>query len=252
MRDVTERKAVENRLLESEERYRTLTENSSDIICEVDRQGNYIFVSSNVREKLGYEPGEVLGKPFFDFIHPLEIESARKVWSQKQGQFILRFRHKNGTWRWFDVAARKFTQPGGLERIVSISRDITERKLEEERLWENEMRLRLQQMALAELAKHESLHGGDLVESFKIINRVGCHNLDVDRCGIWLFDESRKNLKCHDHYDVRDNSHTEGRVIDISGDRRFFSSWRSSGCSMPTTWPGRSGRRVSLSHCTRT
>jgi PAS domain S-box-containing protein len=223
VRDVTERKAVENRLLESEERYRTLTENSSDIICEVDRQGRYIYISSNIREKLGYEPGELLGKTFFDFIHPQEIESAKKAWSQKQSQFILRFRHSNGTWRWFDIAAKKFTQPGGQERIVCISRDITERKLEEERLWENEMRLRLQQMALAELAKHESLHGGNLIESFKIINRVGCHNLDVDRCGIWLFDEDRKSLKCYDHYDVRDNSHIEGRVIDISGDRRFFS-----------------------------
>lgn len=222
-RDITDRKQIQDKLQESEERYRTLTENSSDIISEVDMEGRYLYVSSNITEKLGYGPGEVLGKLFIDFIHPKDIEAAKKAWSQKQSQFILRFRHRDGTWRWLDSTARIFTLSEDRQRVVAISRDITERKREEELLWENEIRLRLQQMALAELAKHESLYRGNLTESFKIINRVGCHNLEVDRCGIWLIDDDRKTLKCYDLFDVRKNVHDEGLLIALDENRTFFS-----------------------------
>ncbi len=222
-RDITERKTIQDKLRESEERYRTLTENSSDIISEVDMEGRYQYISSNIAEKLGYEPAEVRGKLFYDFIHPQDLETAKKIWSQKQSQFVLRFRHGNGSWRWLDTTSRAFTLSEDRRRIVSISRDITDRKREEAQMWENEIRLRLQQMALTELAKHESLYGGNLTESFKMINMVGCHNLDVERCGIWLFGDERSTLRCYDLFDVRKNGHEEGRDIGIAECPGFFS-----------------------------
>jgi len=66
-RDLSEAKAA---LRESEERYRILVETVSDWVWEVDVNVVYTFVSPKVRDLLGYEPGEVLGKTPFDLMPP--------------------------------------------------------------------------------------------------------------------------------------------------------------------------------------
>ncbi|MCX7679459.1 MAG: PAS domain S-box protein, partial [Spirochaetes bacterium] len=185
-RDITKKKAFEEHLKQSEERYRSLAEFSSDIISEIDINGHYTYVSSNVYEILGFTPNEVIGKRFTEFVYSKDIPEAERIWNTKIPEFALRFIHKSGGFRWLDCASRIFKLSDGTERIVTISRDITERKKEEERIRESEMRLRLQQMALAELAKHESLHHGDVKAAFKTINIVACHILNADACGIWL------------------------------------------------------------------
>jgi PAS domain S-box-containing protein len=216
-RNISERKAFEDRLKQSEERYRTLTENSSDIISEVDLDGKYAYVSSNVMEILGFSPQEVIGRRFTDFVHPKDQSEAERVWRERIPEFTLRFKSKSGEWRWLDCASRVFRLSDGRERVVTISRDVTERKKEEEKLRENEMRLRLQQMALAELAKHESLHRGDIRAAFRTINMVACHNLSTVRSAIWLFHNEEKQMaECYDLFDSSKNCHSEGACFNIS------------------------------------
>ena len=57
-------KLKENAMRESEERYRTLTERTSDWIWEVDRNGIYTYASPKVKDLLGYDTDEVIGKTF--------------------------------------------------------------------------------------------------------------------------------------------------------------------------------------------
>ncbi len=224
VRDITERKEVERklrqseeRLKQSEERYRSLAENSSDIISEVDMEAQYTYISSNVKEILGYTPSEVVGHRFTDFIHPEDLSKAERVWRERVQDFTLRFRSKSGQWRWLDCASRTFSLSDGRERVVTISRDVTERKIEEEKYRENEMRLRLQQMALAELAKNESLYRGDVRAAFVTINMVACHNLNATASSIWLFEnEVEFFARCYDRFNSKDNTHSEGEIIDFS------------------------------------
>lgn len=219
-RNISERKAFEDRLKQSEERYRTLTENSSDIISEVDMEARYTYVSSNVQEILGYTPVEVVGRRFTEFIHPKDLSEAERVWRERVQDFTLRFRSKSGQWRWLDCASRTFRLSDGRERVVTISRDVTERKIEEEKLRENEMRLRLQQIALAELAKNESLYRGDVRAAFMTINMVACHNLNADRSGIWLFQNEEGDIaRCYDLFDTTTGNHSEGTALDFSHHR---------------------------------
>ena len=70
--DVTERLAAEQRLRENEERFKALIESTSDWIWEVDEKARYTYASPKVRDLLGYEPREVIGKTPFDFMEPGE------------------------------------------------------------------------------------------------------------------------------------------------------------------------------------
>ncbi|MRS01702.1 PAS domain S-box protein [bacterium] len=68
--DITERKKADLALLESERRFRSLVETTSDWIWEIDKDSVYVYSSPKIRELLGYEPEEIIGKTPFDLMHP--------------------------------------------------------------------------------------------------------------------------------------------------------------------------------------
>ncbi len=145
--DVTERKRAEEALRESEERYRSLAENTFDLICEAGVDGRFSYLSPNYRDVVGYEPEELLGTSIFDLMHPddrpaVVSEFARAINARTSGQAQFRFRHKNGDWRWFESAGKAFQTGAGELRAVVVSRDVTDRKRAEEALRESEERYR--------------------------------------------------------------------------------------------------------------
>jgi len=74
--DITARKLAEDKLRESEERFRRLVETTSDWIWEVDRNAVYTYVSPKIKSILGYKREEVLGKTPFDLMPP---DEARRI-----------------------------------------------------------------------------------------------------------------------------------------------------------------------------
>lgn len=68
--DITERKLTENLLRDSEDRYRDLVENSSDLICTHDLEGRLISVNEAPARILGYQPDELIKKPMREFLPP--------------------------------------------------------------------------------------------------------------------------------------------------------------------------------------
>lgn len=81
--DITERKRTEDALLESEKRFKGLVEATSDWVWEMNDQGRYTYVSPKVKELLGYEPEEVIGKAPFDFMPAPEAERVRLLFTGK-------------------------------------------------------------------------------------------------------------------------------------------------------------------------
>ncbi len=74
-----ERKRAEKQLQESRERFRNLIETTSDWIWEIDENGVYTYASPKVRDLLGYEPEEVLGKTPFDLMSPDEAQRVAGI-----------------------------------------------------------------------------------------------------------------------------------------------------------------------------
>lgn len=136
--DITEKRNMEWELAQQEEFRRRLLESFPDLILVVDLQERYTFVSSRVKDLLGYEAKDMLRKKISDLEdHSPELASLYKdVVSGKQvfGSAEYSARHQNGTWRTMRASASQLVEAEGNPSGVIISvRDITiERKLEQQ------------------------------------------------------------------------------------------------------------------------
>ena len=103
VRDITERRQMEQALRRSEERFRQVVENANEWIWEVDPNGLYTYVSPIIERILGYKPEEILGKKhFYDFFHPDEAAQLRtrafSIFAKKDvfTEFQTRNLHRDG------------------------------------------------------------------------------------------------------------------------------------------------------------
>ncbi len=132
--DLTERKQTEEALRESEERYRTITENAYDLIAEIAPDGSILYASPNHRAMLGYNPADLIGRNVSEFVHVDDLGIIRNGRHEPSTNVVFRFRRKDGNWRWFEGTGRTFHTRASEPRWVVISRDITERRQTQEQL----------------------------------------------------------------------------------------------------------------------
>ena len=139
-RDVTEREEAFQTIRRSEEHFRSIIENASDVIAIVELDGRIRYESPSVERVLGYPGKALVGTLFLDLIHPEDVSRAadflaRQIADPAAIQTIeLRARHHGGTWRSFEIVAKNLVKRGQASAIVVNARDITERKLLEAQL----------------------------------------------------------------------------------------------------------------------
>jgi len=108
-RNVTERILAEEKLKESEERYKLITENSHDVVSLMDLDGNYVFITPSIKDTMGYEPLDVIGKNTLDFVHPEDHNLVKEGMvlaidgKMKEGTSVFRWKHQNGEYRWIEA-----------------------------------------------------------------------------------------------------------------------------------------------------
>jgi two-component system NtrC family sensor kinase len=145
-RDITERKQAEAALLEAEKKYKNLVEAASDLIWEVDVQGVYTFVSPKIKDVLGYEVDEVVGKKrTLDFTPKTEVRKwlprFKEVNARREAfsGFEVLHQHKDGSPLIFEISGIPFfANDGEFKGYVGINKDVTERKQVSEALRESQ------------------------------------------------------------------------------------------------------------------
>ncbi len=136
--DITERRGMEKTLLRQEEFQRYLLESFPDLILVIDPQERYSFVSSRIRDLLGYRPEDWLGKKVEELeeYSPELLELDRDLMAGRRmfGSCEYGARHRDGAWRTMRASASPlFDSEGKLNGVIVSVRDITvEKKLEQQ------------------------------------------------------------------------------------------------------------------------
>lgn len=133
-RDITEHKRAQQALEESEVRFRALIEDALDPVAIIERDGTIRYTSPATREMSGYDPAELLGLRFFDFLHP---EDAQKVAQHLVSivdtpgavqRMVARIRRKDGAWRLAEASVRNQLGVAPIDGLVVTLRDVTARE----------------------------------------------------------------------------------------------------------------------------
>jgi PAS domain S-box-containing protein len=135
-------------LRDSENRFRALFEKSWDGVVLLSPEGVVAYASPAITRIVGYEVGEYLGRNAFEFLHPDDKSSVRRIFIKMMSQdgsnitVRYRYRHKNGSWRWIECTATNLLAEPSVRAVVCNYRDITEKKEAEQALYESGERFR--------------------------------------------------------------------------------------------------------------
>jgi PAS domain S-box-containing protein len=189
--EVTERRLRARTAQGGERRLQALTEHARDIITVAGREGNLLYVSGGVSHLLGYTPEERLTHTMFDLVHPDDVPSLRHRYAElaagRIGTFLQQYqiRHADGSYRWLEanfVAA--FNRPL-INGVVCDCRDITERKLAEQRVAQRDEVLRLASDAVHGIVFEWDLGLGVVHRSRGVYDVLGLEPKELESEGAW-------------------------------------------------------------------
>ena len=182
-RDITERKRMEEALRQSEERYRTILEETEDGYFEVDLAGNFTFFNDATCRKLGYSREELMGMNYRVYTGEKDIATVYKVFNDvyQTGEPVEGFSweaiRSDGTRRFAEVSVSPIrSKEGEIIGFRGVSHDVTERKRMEEELRKRTYDLgeRVKEIdclySISELFKEKSISLEELVQ--KAVNLV--------------------------------------------------------------------------------
>jgi len=139
--EVNEREAAEQALRQSEQRFRALVHNASDVFTVIDADGTIRYQSPAVEQVLSYPAEDLIGRPMLDLVHPDDRELVRRLFEDSRrrhgspvvGEVRMRSRD-DGAARRFEMTVTDLLDSPTVQGLVLNYRDITERALYQERL----------------------------------------------------------------------------------------------------------------------
>jgi len=124
-----------------EERFRHLVHNASDVIWIIGADSTILYHSPSLERVLGYEPNALVGTRLIDLVEPEEQDRVLASFGQvllrpgvSDERIEVRWRHRDGSWRWFENTRTNLSHVPSVGGVVLNSRDVTDRRLLEEQL----------------------------------------------------------------------------------------------------------------------
>ena len=213
-----ERKITEDKIKESEEKYRLITEDSDDLILVFNERMEIEYINGETHERnLGYS-AQLFWKQNFikSIVHQddLKISESTIIDGYKKGAFKLhiRYKHKKGHYIWFAFTGKTFSDKSGSKKLLVVGRDITDIKLVQEQLKESEEKYRNILESIKEGYFEVDLHG-----NFTFFNDAFCEIFGYSRqdllnfnygelCDedtrLYLFDEYNKIFKTKKVFEI--------------------------------------------------
>ncbi len=147
VQDVTENKKSEEKLCESEEKYRNIVETANEGIYLVNDEEKITYANKIIAELSGYAMEEIVGRPIWDFINEESKPFAKRILKKRrQGvneSYDVKLMRKDGSSIWAFISSKPFfNKDGKFTGYLGMLTDITERKKAEEKLRESEEKYR--------------------------------------------------------------------------------------------------------------
>ncbi len=147
-KEIIEREKAEEALRNSEEKYKTLVNSVPDLIIELNDQTEISSINEPFLDNFVYQPEEVIGQLFFNFIHPEDVDLVIQMFhdaienkTQIEKGPEIRIVDKDGTPYWFEFNVNmSFDAQGNYFKAFGVAREITNRKQAEEAIQESENR----------------------------------------------------------------------------------------------------------------
>ena len=178
--DITARELAEEKLVQSEQFYRTLIADSLDLTLLLNENGEITFATPSITRLLGYTETEVLRTNAFQYIHPEDLGWAlqsfeREVEENPEIKFIVvRVLKKNGEWVWCMIRGHNLLTNSSINAIAVYIHDDTPRRKASEALKESERRFR---KLIKDLQIGVLLQGAD--GKIEMTNSAMCRLFDV-------------------------------------------------------------------------
>jgi PAS domain S-box-containing protein len=182
IRDITDRKLAEERVRESEERFRGTFANAAVGIAHVGLDGPWLRFNERMCEITGYSRDELGALTFQDITHPddlaADLDNVNALLAGKADRFVMekRYIRRDGSPIWVNLTASLMRSNGAPAYFISVIEDISARRLAEERLRQSEERFR----AVIEQAS-EAIFIADVAGAFQEVNSAACALLGYQR-----------------------------------------------------------------------
>jgi len=177
--DITFQKEAENALLNSEQKFRLLAENSEDIISVHAIDGTIWYLSPSVSKVLGYEVDDIIGRTMDQYVHPDDRHKflpADKVPAfadnihGAENSIIVRYRvlRKDGVYIWLESIIKPIVDEAELVKLICTSRNITDQKIAQEKLKKKDHLLQAVSQATHSLLINTDLNQA-IIESIQVL-----------------------------------------------------------------------------------
>lgn len=128
--DVTVTKEMAKSLIRNEKRLRLITDNMIDAITQVDSQGVVLYTSPSIWHLLGFNPDNLIGEKFIDYVHPADVEIATKHFEHRMKTWEnftteIRLRRNDGSYIWVEASGNVILDEKHKLSVVYVSRDVT-------------------------------------------------------------------------------------------------------------------------------